>query len=385
MARIPGFVGPSNTLHSVNADAEDTINWMYEPTSPGGSNYQDWMPPTPGLRPWLTITSASPVRGLFEQDGRAWAVIGGEFREVFATTPPTSTLYGMVAVDGNPPTICSNGTAGHQLFITSGGNGYIFDTIANTLVQITDPDFPTGTALMGEFMDGYFLVLLATSRAFQISELEDGLIWDALDVGERSEGSDNLLGMIRSHREIWFLGSKTGEVWFDNGDPDFPFAPIQGVFIEQGTVNGFTMQRFDNTIMWIGKNQDGRGVAWRADGYTPKRLSTHAIELFMQAAGFAGVRTWEYQQDGHLFYVLVLPNADLTPGTLPSLNGSPVYDIAVNSWHKRARWDSTHCVWLQYVPQCHMAAFDLHLVGDRFTGTIYEMSPDLFTEELTVP
>lgn len=375
MARIPGFVGPWNHLLSINADAEETINWMYEPTPPGTSNYRAWMPPTPGLRPWLTIQTASPVTCEFEQDGRAWAIIGGDFREVFNTVPPTSTFYGAVATDSNPPTICSNGTAGHQLFITAGGNGYIFDTIANTLTLIADPDFPNGTALMGEFMDGYFLVLIANSRAFQISALEDGTSWDALDVGERSEGSDNILGMKRSHREIWFLGSETGEVWYDNGDPDFSFAPIQGVFSEQGTVSGFTMQRLDNTLIWAGKNADGEGVVWRADGYTPKRVSPHAIELYEQIYGFTGVRTWGYQQNGHLFYVTILPAADK----------SPVYDVAVDSWHMRARWDSTHCVWVPYVPQCHMFAFGKHLVGDRFTGTIYEMSTAFFTEELTVP
>src|SRR5215469_18794550 len=114
---------------------------------------------------------------------------------------------------------------------------------------------------MGEFMDGYFLVLINNSRAFQISALEDGTSWDPLDVGERSEGSDNVQAMKRNHREIWFMGTKTTEVWYDSGDPDFPFAPIQGVFIEQGCAgSGFTLQRLDNTLIWCGLNEDGQGV-----------------------------------------------------------------------------------------------------------------------------
>ncbi len=373
MARIPGFLGGTNKLQSINADAEDTINMMYERTPPGISNYPDWMPPTPGLRPFVTISTVSPVTCLFQQDTRAWAIIQTNVYEVIVGVPVVMNLIGTVAVDGNPPTICSNGTAGHQLFITAGGFGYILDTLANTLTLITAMGFPPN-ALMGEFMDGYFIVLQAGSRSFQISALEDGLTWDPLDVAERSEGSDNLQGVLRSHREIWLLGSKTGEVWYDNGDPDFPFAPIQGVFIEQGTVSGFSMQRLDNTIIWTGLNSDGNGIVWRADGYTPKRISTHAIEDYIQLAQFAGLRTWGYQQNGHLFYVMVLPNADK----------SPVYDVATDRWHMRAPWDSTHCVWLPYRAQCHMFLSPRHLVGDRFTGTIYEMSTAFFDEELVL-
>ena len=72
------------------------------------------------------------------------------------------------------------------------------------------------------------------SRTFAFSDLEDGTVWAALDVNERSEASDNIVAMVRSHREIWLLGSQTSEVWFDQGDPLNPFAPIQGVFVEQG-------------------------------------------------------------------------------------------------------------------------------------------------------
>lgn len=368
---VRGAIGPSNTLRLINADADRSINWYVRTTRPGSSaKVEAYDAPTPGMTPFAILTD-TPVTCLFYQDGRAFAVAGSTFYEVFAGG--TYTAYGAVATAaGIAPTICSNGTAGGQLFITAGLNGYIFDLNTNVLTLIADADFPQGTALMGEFMDGYFLVLVYNSRRFQISALEDGTTWDALDVFERSEGSDNVQAMVRVHREIWFPGSLTGEVWYDSGDALTPFQPMQGVFIEQGCANGFTAIRLANTLYWVGQNAEGFGAVYRADGYTPERISTDAVEEAIQQSGYSNARAWGYQQDGSSFYVLMLPDLDT----------SWVYEVATGLWHERATWDSTDCVWLPYRGQCHMFAFNKHLIGDRSTAAIYEMSDDLFTEEL---
>ncbi len=360
------LVGPTNTLLSPNADVEETINFYVEATAPGTGKVPAYLVGTPGLAKWLVLAD-SPVRGEFEQDGRAFVVAGTSFFEIF--TNQTATFYGSVASDANLATFASNGSAGHQLAITSGGLFYIFDLIANTLTVETTGVEPV---TMVEFMDGYFLVNKTDSRTFAFSALEDGTSWDPLDVDERSEASDNIVAMVRSHRELWFLGSQTTEVWYDQGDALNPFAPIQGVFIEQGAVAAFPVQRIDNSINWVGVNSDGSGVVWKANGYTPQRLSDHAVELAMQMYGFAGARAWVYQEDGHLFYVLLLPDA---PWAF-------VYDVSSGLWCKRATWDSTHCVWLPPRAQCHAFAFGLHLVGDRLTGAIYQQSLSIFTEEL---
>jgi hypothetical protein len=365
--KIPGFIGPTNTLRATDAGVDQTINWMLEATAPGVSKNALWMPPTPGLSVFTTIPG-SAVTATWAQDGRAFAC-GTNFSEITSTGAVTN--YGVLATNSDAPTISSNGTAGNQLFITSGGNGYIFNLTTNVLTLIADADFPNGSAKMGAFMDGYFLVLKSSSRQFQISALEDGTTWDGLAIGQRSEGSDNLQALVRSHREIWLLGSQTSEVWYDNGDT-FPFAPIQGVFLEYGTAAPFTVCRLGQTLVWVGQDEDGQGVVWMADGYTPKVISTPSINAYIQDAGFTSARAWTYQADGHQFYILMLPSADKTP----------VYDLTTGAWHFRATWDPSACVWLPYRPQCHMYAFNTHLVGDRSTGTIYTMSASVYTESL---
>ncbi len=361
---LEGFIGPSNTLRSSNADAERTVNLFLEQTAPGKGKVPAYLTSTPGLRPWIGLPT-SPIRSLFEQDGRAYAVAGGAFYELGSNQSIIAS--GAVADGTSPAWMCSNGTAGNQVAFAASGLGYIYDTLTNTLTQITADGFPNPCKMI-EFIDGYFIGLLQDSREFAISELESGLEWEATEFAQRSIGSDNINGIIRNHRELWLIGTHTSEVWVNNGDPDFPFAPLQGTLIEQGTFAGWGVQRLDNTLIFPGKDTQGSGIVWRANGYTPERISTHAVELALQKVSLPSDNDanraigWTYQENGHLFYLLILPDSETTW----------VFDVASGLWHERARWNSTDCVWVPHVAACHMYAFGKHLVGDRQSGTIYE-------------
>ena len=66
--------------------------------------------------------------------------------------------------------------------------------------------------------------------------------------------------LVPVHREVWLLGTATTTVWADIGDPDFPFAPIPGAFLEQGIGSLFGWTIVDNTLLWHGQNEDGGRV-----------------------------------------------------------------------------------------------------------------------------
>lgn len=370
---IPGFVGPSNVLAAPLADVERTVNLFTERTAPGTGKTAAYLRGTPGVRP-RTNCGDGPLRGLFFQDGRAFAVAGTHFVELLETGLRTD--HGVVVDDGLPASFASNGSAGNQILVTSGGFGYIFNLASNTFSAALGGDFPANVRMCA-FMDGYFLVLVADSRRFQISALEDGTTWDALDVAERSEGSDNIVSMLRNHREIWFLGSQTTEVWYDNGDPLFPFAPIQGVFLETGSAAPFAAVRASETIVWLDRDERGAAVVQRANGYTPERASTYAVEKALQSATDANLQlaiAFAEQTQGHLFYWLYVPG----------LTTTWVFDVAEGLWHERAIWNSTTCVFEPHVAVCHCFAWGLHLVGDRQSDHVYTLSLDYY-DDLVVP
>jgi hypothetical protein len=371
---VQGFVDGSNTERSPQAQIGRTINLFTESTQPGGdAKAPKYLQGTPGIHP-LLVWPEQPIRGLFSINGRAFAVGGTLFGEFFANGTIGTTYT--VTDDNQPVSFCSNGTAGNQIMIASGGDGYVYNTATDTFTQITDPDFPDPTRMV-EFLNGYGLALKGGgSRSFSWSNLEDFLIWDPLDVAERSSTADNLGAMIRSHEEIWFMGGETTQVYVNTGVASEIWAPVSGVVLEFGVLGPFSVHRADNTIFWLGSSVDGWGMMNRADGYTPQRISTFGLEHQIQMQDIpTDARTFSFQMNGHIFVALLLPRNDRTW----------LFDITMNTWAEWNIWDTTNAVWLPHVAGCHISEFGLHLVGDRLSGAIYEMSMDLHTDEIVAP
>lgn len=219
-------------------------------------------------------------------------------------------------------------------------------------------------ALMVGFDDTYFLRILIGGQKWAISGLLDGVNWDPLDVSQISTVADNVISMIVDHREVWLFCETKTVVYQDTGAV-FPFEPISSGFIEQGCTAAFSPCRLDNSIFWLGQDERGGSVAWRAKGYTPDRVSTHAIEYaWAQYSIVSDVVSWTYELNGHAFWVLQFPTA----------NATWVYDASTQMWHKRSYWNLTTGTDDAHLGICHVYAFGKHLVGARNSGKIYEMS-----------
>lgn len=372
-----GFCGGSDTRWSTDADDQQSVNLYTEMVRGKPANFS-----TPGCRLFLRVPQG-PVRALFYQDGRAFVIAGSTFYEFFQDGSYVTQELWRVGYDQQMATIHTNGNTngagGHQLFMVSGGVGYTFDLNDDTPAAfqiITDVDFPANQgkpAEMGAFIDGYFVVL--ADSTFWISDLEDGSSWVGTEVGQLSKSSNSIISMLTSHDDLIFFGSKTTEIWTDTGNASFPFQPRGGAIIEQGCIARWSPRNLDNSVIWLGGDSQGSGVVYRMDGYTPKRVSTNAVETkFQSYPRLDDTIAWTYQQQGHLFYVLMIPSADT----------SWVYDPTLPpelAWHERAVWNPRFMRWQPYRGQCHVFAFDKHLIGDTKSGAIYEIRTDLYDEE----
>ena len=368
--RFPSFVGPSYVNRSVNVDAERTIN-LYPEVVDGGATGKNRviLRGTPGLQAFASLTTG-PVRCLWAMDGRAFAVGPSTFYEVFAGG--TVVSRGAVEPDGRPATISSSGTESYQLLVTSGGQGYIYDLKRDTLTRIADRDFPR-PVVSGLFLDSYFIGLKGQSRQFCWSTQLDGLGWNGADVAETQVSADNLLAMASSHRELWLFGSYVTHVWVLSADTSSQnvFVPVSGVFIEHGCLAPYSIVNMDNTLYWLGQDKDGSGQVWRANGYTPERVSTHAVEYHLKKQGQLDAAVgWSYAEEGHSFYLLYVPQSETTF----------CFDAATGLWHERSWWNNKTMGLEPHRGRCHCSAFGKHLVGDRETGTIYDMSLAYYTD-----
>jgi hypothetical protein len=319
----------------------------------------------PGLR-LLASVGSGPVRGLWAFGGYGYVASGNTLYRVNSSWQVTAlgTLTGT-----GPVSMADNGT---QLFIACNGPSFIYNASLGAFSQITDPDFP-GAVTVG-YLDGYFVFNEPTSQRVWVTSLLDGTSVDPLDFASAEGSPDGLVSLIIDHREAWLFGTNSVEVWYDSGAVDFPLTRIQGAFNEIGCAAAFSVARLDNGLFWLGSDARGRGIVYRANGYTGQRISTHAVEWQIQQYGnLADAVGYTYQQDGHAFYVLNFPTANTTW----------VYDVSTSAWHERAGWDTSNGVFTRHRGNYQMSFANEIVVGDYENGNIYALDLDVYADNGT--
>jgi len=315
----------------------------------------------PGLRLLATVGDG-PIRGLWVTNGVAYVVSGNEFYSL--NTSWVATLIGSVSGTG-PVSMADNGT---QLFIACNPLSYIYNTSTAVFAQITDVDFP-GAGSVG-YLDGYFVFNEPNSQKFWVTSLLDGTAVDPLDFASAEGYPDDVIALIVDHREIFLFGTTSVEVWYNAGTPDFPLARIQGAFLEVGCEAAYSVAKLDNSVFWLGSDARGRGIVYRANGYTPARISTNAVEYAIQSYGnISDAIGYTYQQDGHPFYVLVFPSAQATW----------VYDVSTQLWHERAGFENGQ--FTRHRSNCQTSFNDEIVVGDYEDGRVYAFDLDIYADD----
>lgn len=356
-----GLVGQSYRERSLPFDAQRTIN-MYPVADPQGKQVSA-LYGTPGLTTF-GVAGAGAVRGVFAAaNGRAFVVSGAGLYEVVSAG--TTTLLGTLDSASGIVLLDENGL---QLGICDGTKLYILTYATNVFAAVTDIDLPSPVGTL-TFIDGYFVVSITGTGKFYISALYNGLSWSALDFATAESSPDVLVRVINAVGQLWLFGDKTTEIWSNTGDSAFPFQRISGAKMEQGCAAPFTVLSLDNSVFWVGADERGTGIVFRAQGFTPSRVSTHAIEEILQRAGTSNLSAYSYQADGHVFYVI----------TGGSLETTLVYDLSTQLWHERAFLNSAGNL-EPHLASCLMFVFGYHLVGDRRNGNIYKLSQDVYSD-----
>jgi len=357
------ILGSSYVTRSVNAADARMVN-LFPEVIPEGGLEPAFLNRAPGLRRLATI-GTGPIRGLWDfapDSNTAFVVSGTQLFKINRSY--TATLLGTVVGTG-PVSIADNGT---QLFIAANGPSYIYNNTTNVFQQITDPDFP-GAVSVG-YLDGYFVFNEPNSQKIWVTSLLDGLSVDPLDFASAEGAPDEVTGLIVDHREVWVLGTNSVEVWYNAGTPDFPLQRIQGAFNEIGCISPYSLAKLDNGVFWLGSDARGKGIVYRANGYTGTRISTHAVEWHIQQySDITDAFGYTYQQDGHSFYVLIFPSANTTW----------VYDVATQAWHERAGFDNGD--FTRHRSNCQMAFNNEIVVGDFQNGKIYAFDLDDYSDD----
>jgi hypothetical protein len=354
------ILGGTYVARSVNAADARMVN-LFPEAVPEGGKEPAFLNRAPGLK-LLANMGDGPIRGLWQFGGYGYAVSGEVLYRI--DTLWNTFPIGTVAGSSGPVSMSDNGT---QLFIACNGPSFIYNSLTLEFKQIDDPDFP-GAVTVG-YLDGYFVFNEPNSQRLWITSLLDGTSIDPLDFASAEGSPDGLVSILIDHREAWLFGTNSVEVWYDSGAADFPLSPVQGAFNEVGCIAAFSVAKLDNGIFWLGADARGRGIVYRANGYTAQRVSTHAVEWQIQQYGnLSDAIAYTYQQDGHSFYVLIFPSANTTW----------VFDVATSLWHERAAFINGS--FTRHRSNCQMSFSNEIVVGDHELGNIYAFDLDVFSD-----
>lgn len=363
--RFKGFIGPTYQLQSVNVDCQRCINYYPEADEAGtGKEGEAFsLVGTPGLRLLQTI-GTGPIRGVYAMPSsliisETLFVVSGN--TIYSVDPDwNATTLGTLLTNSGPVSMSDNATV---LVIVDGDNGYYVTLSTSAFAQITDPNFLGADTVT--FQDSYLIFNKPGTQQFYTTTVGAFLPFDPTFIATKEGASDNIIGLISDHLNVYLFGSYSSEVWYDSG-ATFPFQRIQGAYIPVGCLAAYSIQILVGMAFWLGCDQQGRGIVFSGQAGAPQRISTHALEtqlLGVSAANMNLARAWTYQQGGHAFYCLNVPGLDTTW----------CYDTNSGQWHERA--SLVRGSLRRHQADCHAFAYQTNVVGDYESGNIYALDP----------
>ena len=394
-----GFVGGEDVAPNITQNTQMCVNWYAEVdpqnakevvallgcpglvtlvTAPGGG--KTWDDPTQ----WPTPYSGPnlPVRGTWVLPGaqQALAVIANTCYLVTVATPATSTTFptlaltavGTLLTASGPVSIRDNNIGGYAV-IVDGQNGYLYNIAAHTFAQITDPAWQGSDTVA--YIDGWWIFNKPGTQTFYTNFPQFGTGFSGSYCALKDAASDNLMAVFESKEQLWLIGEKTTEVWYDAGGQYFPFQRLVGTLMQFGTKAAASVARFSSGgqdgIILFGRSDRGENVIIRTKGFSGEVVSTPAFgdevatyPITSDAIGYT------YQEDTHEFYVLTFPTADKTW----------CFDAQSGLLHKRPSYDPYAAQFHRSRSNCYMNFQGMRIVGDYQSGSLYQLTRNAFTD-----
>ena len=378
--KIPLSIG-AYQARSIIADAQKCINLFIE-TNPPDSPYPFTHYPTPGTVLLTTCPVPGPVRAAYTaSNGSFYVVVGANVYTV--STAYVWTLLGTLTTNTGYVSIKDNSLC--CVIVDGSPNGWV--------INLNDPNYATNyygqistTNFFGssrvDYLDTFLLFNYIGTNQFYFTYSNatttmflTGTAFDPTDIAGKNGGPDNLVAAAVMHREIWLIGVETSEIWFDSGSTSssgvsFQFQAMPGAFVEHGCSAVGSVAKYDLSLYWLGQDSYGQSIVFRGSQYQVERISTHPIERDIASYSYtADALGFTYLQEGHVFYVLVFPTANVTW----------VYDILEKHWHKRSWLDSNGGL-NRWRANCYAVFNNQLIVGDYQNGNLYGLDLDIYVD-----
>src|SRR6267154_1773777 len=325
-----------------------------------------------------------PVRGAWELPGGQTAVVvigsvcyllsvaAAATAASFPTLSLTSvgtllTISGPVIIaDDNGVGYGVAGTLVGTAVIVDGPYGYTYNYLTGVFARITDPAFLGADRVI--MIDGWFVFNQPGTQAFYTPIQQYGLTFGSY-FALKDAAPDNLVTIAANKEQLWLVGDKTTEIWYDAGGQFFPFQRLVGTLLQAGCKAKHSISRFSgggqDGLIWFGRSERGENVIVKTHGFAADTVSTAAFSAEVsQYPITSDAIGYTYQEDTHEFYVLTFPTADTTW----------VYDSQSGLPHKRLSYDPYAQQFHRHRGNAFINFQGMRIVGDYQCGTLYQLT-----------
>lgn len=350
----------------------------FTPTGPFTLNSN----PTTSSWPLPSTVIGLPVRGMWElpSDNTALAVIGNTCYLVTLATPATPTAFATLALTSvgtlltstGPVHIRDNNIGGHAV-IVDGPYGYLYTIATQAFARITDPAFLGADTVA--FIDGWWIFNQPGTQTFYTNFPQYGTGFNGSYFALKDSSADNLVAVEETKEQLWLIGDKTTEIWYDAGGQYFPFQRLVGTPLQVGCKAKHSVARFNSEgqdgLVWFGRSERGENSIVRTRGFAYEVISTPAFSAQVsQYPITSDAIGYTYQEDTHEFYMLIFPTADTTW----------CYDAQTGLLHKRLSYDPYLQKFHRHRSNCFMNFAGMRIVGDYQCGSLFQLTRNSYTD-----
>lgn len=314
----------------------------------------------PGLTEWLTIQdNFNPYYGGIVMNGFLYVVFGVKLYKI--DTNLNITEVGELTTSPAKVTMVENGL--QVSILTNAGIVFYYEPETDTFGQVTIPDVPNASSIAT--LDGYTIVSKVETGRFYVSELRDTTSWSALSFATAEALSDNIIAIAVYQEQLFLLGEKSIEIWYNSGVTSQPFRPVNQTFIPMGCISKTSLCTSVSGLFWIADNKS----IFQTSAYQAKKISTLGIDYQMSIlTNPQDVRVFAYIQEGHEFIVFSFISDELTL----------VYDVQTDTWHNRGSLDNNKQTYWGCLDAINFA--NKIIVSSIPNGQLFYLDTTKFTE-----
>jgi len=285
-------------------------------------------------RPGTASMSVSPSipsfisQGMYPFQGALYSVVNGTLYKV--TQAGVSSVIGTV---GGGIHYFSQTSQAPYLFLHNTHQAWTYNLTTGVFAEVTNSGFPTNQGMTlvpgAVYLDDYTFVMTTNGRIY-VSDIEDPTKWDELGTNptgayiSKTSEPDNGVAVVKHLNYIISFGQWSSEFFYNSGATSgSPLLRNDTAKCEIGCVNGDSVVQFSQVVAFLGQAREtGKGV-FIFQGVTPTKVSTPAVDRYLNASNGASVHASVVTIAGHTFYLLTLVDISVTL----------VYDISEKLWY----------------------------------------------------